>query len=94
MATALLAAATGRPQGLTPAYVVTRAADGSTALNYAQPEGGNVAACPPGTGAGAYKPLPAPRAVVGVVGTAHVRGIVAAWERQLARGGDTTLLYL
>eukprot|EP00887_Chlorella_sp_A99_P000855 scaffold5.g855.t1 len=90
MARALLAAAEGGPpEGLTPAYVATHAADGEDVVyHYAQPAGGLPAACPPGTGAGAYAVAPAPRpaAVVAVVGTAHVRGICAEWARAAAAG--------
>lgn len=74
------AAAGGPPAGLTPAYVLTTAADGTPVLQYAQPESGNPAACPPGTGAGVFVPAKAQRAVVAVVGTAHVRGMAAAWH--------------
>ena len=80
MAQACAAAAAGGPAaGLVPAYVLTAAADGAPVLHYAQPEGGRPGACPPGTGAGTYAPLEAPRAIVALVGTAHVRGMVAAW---------------
>ena len=37
-------------------------------------------ACPADEGDGVYEPLPAPAAVVGVVGTAHVRGIIREWQ--------------
>ena len=38
-------------------------------------------ACPRGEGDGVYEPLAAPAAVVAVVGTAHVRGIIREWRR-------------
>ena len=38
-------------------------------------------ACPRGEGDGVYEPLTAPSAVVAVVGTAHVRGIIREWHR-------------
>ncbi len=38
-------------------------------------------ACPRGDGDGVYEPLAAPAAVVAVVGTAHVRGIIREWRR-------------
>lgn len=40
----------------------------------------NAGVCPLGEGDGSYAPLPAVGAVVAVVGTAHVRGIVQAWD--------------
>jgi hypothetical protein len=80
MARSVAAAATGRPQGLTPAYVLTRSSGAAPAvLHYAMPEGGEAAVCPPGAGAGRYAPLAGPCSVVAVVGTAHVRGMIREW---------------
>lgn len=84
MARSIAAAASGRPEGLTPAYVLTQAASGegdvgAAVLQYAMPAGGDPGACPPGAGAGQYSPLPGPRTVVAVVGTAHVRGMLREW---------------
>ncbi len=39
------------------------------------------AACPRGEGDGVFEPLEGPAAVVAVVGTAHVRGMIRAWRR-------------
>lgn len=84
MARSIAAAASGRPQGLTPAYVLTQAPGGGgegggAVLQYAMPAGGDPGACPPGAGAGQYAALPGPRTVVAVVGTAHVRGMLREW---------------
>lgn len=86
MARSVAAAAGGRPEGLTPAYVLTRTpgAEGSSSggalLHYAMPVGGEAGACPVGQGAGQYQPLAGPRTVVAVVGTAHVRGMIRQWQ--------------
>lgn len=80
MAKTLAAAANGTAQGLTPAYV--RAAGGAASealLRYAMPKGANPVVCPEGYGEGQFQPLPEGRTVVGVVGTAHMRGIIRAW---------------
>lgn len=76
MARACAAAASGKQQGLTPAYVLTRAPAGggsgapaAAVLQYAMPTGGEAGACPPGTGAGQYRPLPGPATVVAVSGS-------------------------
>ena len=79
MARSIAAAASGRPEGLTPAYVATRAPGGGAVLQYAMPQGGEPGACPVGQGAGQYAPLAGPRNVVAVVGTAHVRGMIREW---------------
>ena len=96
MAKTLAAAANGGPAGaLTPAYVPTvedNAGAGQqrarVVFRYAQPEGGNPAVCPVGGGDGVYAALSPGRVVVGVVGTAHVRGIIRAWA---AAQGDGDL---
>lgn len=79
MARSTAAAASARAEGLTPAYVLTQAPSGGVVLQYAMPAGGEAGACPPGAGAGEYAPLPGPRTVVAVVGTAHVRGMLREW---------------
>ena len=43
------------------------------------PQGGLPVACPQGSGDGVYCPLKPVEAVVAVVGTAHVHGIVSNW---------------
>lgn len=45
-------------------------------------------ACTAGGGDGEYEPLAAPAAVVAVVGTAHVRGIIREWKKA---GSDMSL---
>jgi pheromone shutdown protein TraB len=81
MARALAAAALGRPEGLTPALVATAPAAGSDVVwRYCMPAGGAESVCPPGRGDGAYAPAASVRVVVGVVGTAHVRGIARRWQ--------------
>lgn len=54
--------------------------DGRRVFRYVMAQGANPVVCPPGMGDGAYEALPAGRTVVGVVGTAHVRGICREWE--------------
>lgn len=88
MARAIMAAATGRAEGLTPAFVRGAALGGTEVLRYLMPEGGAPGACPRGEGEGAYAALPGVRAVVAVVGTAHVRGMVREWR---AAAGDSRL---
>lgn len=51
------------------------------------PEAAPAAAAPKGLGDGAYVPLKSARAVVGVVGSAHVRGMVREWEQRVGAGG-------
>jgi hypothetical protein len=86
MARVTAAAATGKPTGA-PAYVSDEA-NGQLIWRYAQSQGAPVATSPPGMGEGEYGPPPAPRAVVVVVGTAHVRGMCRGWEAALQRAGD------
>ncbi len=97
MARTCAAAASGRQEGLTPAYVLTRPAGGeggapSAVLQYAMPVGGDQEACPPGAGAGQYAPLAGPRSVVAVVGTAHVRGMIRQWKAAQADAAIKPLL--
>lgn len=94
MARTCAAAASGRPEGLTPAYVLTRPAgdESGAVLHYAMPVGGEVGACPPGSGAGQYQPLAGPRSVVAVVGTAHVRGMIRQWKAAQADAAIKPLL--
>jgi hypothetical protein len=84
MARSVAAACAGRNEGLTPAYLVTRApASGAPVLHYCMPAGGEAAACPVGQGAGQYQAASGPRTVVAVVGTAHVRGMIREWPAAL-----------
>ena len=52
---------------------------------YLMPEDGMELGCPSGSGDGTYEPLKGVGAVVGVVGTAHVHGIVKYWESSAAK---------
>lgn len=45
------------------------------------PEGGPEQATSSGNGEGEYKPEQAPKTLVAVVGSAHVRGILREWEK-------------
>ena len=56
-------------------------AKGRTLWRYVMPEGEPFTACPVGEGEGTYKALKGPSAVVAVVGSAHVPGMV----RELSR---------
>lgn len=62
-----------------PAYIVD-SNQGRTVWRYVMPEGGPEEAAPAGNGDGKYKPVQAPKAVLAVVGSAHVRGILKEWE--------------
>ena len=94
MAGALWAAASGQPAG--PAYVPDAVDDGCgggprTVWRYAGPgEPASASssstswparAAPARTGEGPYAPPPGPRAVVAIVGSAHVPGMQAAWAK-------------
>ena len=92
MARACVAAAAGRPEGLTPAYVLAKGSGDGAVLQYAMPVGGEPGACPPGAGAGQYEPQPGPRSVVAVVGTAHVRGMIREWAAAQADASLRPLL--
>jgi hypothetical protein len=91
MASALSAAAAGKPCG-TPAYVADAQEGGAAVWRYAVAEGGDRRACPPATGDGTFTVTSAPKTVVAVVGVAHVKGVVAAWEAAGNGSVDTSLL--
>lgn len=86
MARVAAAAATGKPTGA-PAYVADEAG-GQLVWRYAMAAGGPEGSAPRGLGDGEYGPAAGVKNVVVVVGTAHVRGMCAAWEEALARPGD------
>ncbi len=65
---------------MAPAYV-TDEVDGQRVWRYAMPEGAPARSAPKGFGDGALQALPGVRAVVGVVGSAHVHGMVREWSR-------------
>ncbi|KAG2452693.1 hypothetical protein HYH02_002925 [Chlamydomonas schloesseri] len=78
MAKALAAVATGKAP-VVPLYVLDDV-DGSAVWRYAMPEAGPARAAPPGFGDGGVGALPGVRSVVGVIGSAHVRGMVRDWQ--------------
>jgi len=86
MARVAAAAAAGLPTGA-PAYVADEI-NGQLVWRYAQSAGAPLGSSPKGLGEGEYAPRAPPRAVVVVVGTAHVRGMCREWEGALARAGD------
>ena len=95
MAKVLLGLVGGRPESGAPTYVRRcQDADGSSIFRYAMPNGGRPEACPQGEGEGTFENWPAKR-VVAVVGTAHVKGMLKAFE---ALGGpqeaDISLVHL
>lgn len=62
--------------------------DGQLIWRYMVPEGATASSAPAGAGDGPYVPLAGPRAVVSVVGSAHVRGMVQRWQESLAAAGQ------
>ncbi|KAG2427850.1 hypothetical protein HXX76_012171 [Chlamydomonas incerta] len=78
MAKALAAVATGKAP-VVPMYVLDEV-DGAAVWRYAMPEAGPARAAPPGFGDGGVAALPGVRSVVGVIGSAHVRGMVRDWQ--------------
>jgi hypothetical protein len=61
--------------------------EGQLVWRYLMPEGASAPSAPKGGGDGAFEPLQGPEAVVAVVGSAHVRGMVKAWQDSLAKPG-------
>lgn len=59
---------------------VRREVDGQMVWGYMVPEAAPAGSAPSGLGDGAFKPLPGVRSIVGVVGSAHVRGMVREWN--------------
>jgi hypothetical protein len=66
--------------------------EGQTVWQYLMPDGAPVAAAPQGLGDGAAQPLAGVRTVVGVVGSAHVPGMVRQWQEAVASPGTIDLL--
>jgi len=91
MAATAFAAAGG--SGLAPAYARDVDPAGRAVWRFAAPAGGGVRrATPRHAGEGEYEPPAAPRAIVAIVGTAHVPGMRRVWAR-LERGeADATEL--
>lgn len=105
MARVLAAAASGR-SCQSPALVLDRVAvtsktaQGDTesrpqlVWRYRVPRDAPTQAAPQGLGDGTYEPLPAPQAIVAVVGTAHVAGMLQKWRESLSDTSVTPLLQL
>lgn len=96
MARAIAAAALGRPQGLTPAFVRAETSQGSVSYRYAMPKGGDEGVCPVGAGDGQFElarssSTDSKRKIVAVVGTAHVRGMLKVWPQVSRSGADLSL---
>jgi len=66
--------------------------DGQAVLRYMAAEGAPPRAATPGVGDGVYGPLQGPRAIVAVVGSAHVRGICRLWDDAQQRQDVNDLL--
>lgn len=79
MARVISAAARGS-SAEAPALIADMGADGVPIWRYTVGKNGPQGVCPLGEGDGTYAALPAVSAVVAVVGTAHVRGIVREWD--------------
>ncbi|GLI59093.1 hypothetical protein VaNZ11_000782 [Volvox africanus] len=90
MAKAIAAVATGKP-GVAPAYVFDEI-DGKAVWRYAMPEGGPQRSAPQGLGDGALLGLRGVSAVVGVVGSAHARGMLREWPEALQNHDVSSLL--
>jgi hypothetical protein len=70
------------PAGLTPSFVATGESMGATVYSYAMPTGSSTIVSPTGKGQGKFtlKNNPAPKQIVAIVGTAHVRGMIETWN--------------
>jgi len=86
MARALAGSAEGT-QGLCPAYVRDEV-NGQTMWRLMQAQGAPPESSPKGLGDAEYTPIKGARAVVKVVGTAHVRGMMRAWDKALKQPAD------
>ncbi len=90
MAKAVAAVATQQP-GVAPAFVLGEV-EGQLLWRYMVPEGGPLGSAPQGSGDGAFRPLEGVAAVVGVVGSAHVHGMVNEWQQHVRDVGVEALL--
>lgn len=81
-----MAPATGA-YGAAPAFLAD-SVEGHQVWRYMMAEGAPPRACPTGRGDGQFTPHKGASAVVGVVGTAHVRGIIQEWEKLRAAEGS------
>ena len=70
------------PAGLTPSFVATGESMGATVYSYAMPTGSSTIVSPTGKGQGQFtlQNNPTPKKIVAIVGTAHVRGMIATWN--------------
>eukprot|EP00798_Chlamydomonas_sp_ICE-L_P015964 gene15964-22096_t len=85
MAKAAAAAALGT--SYSPAFILDEH-NGQLLWRYMQAEGAPAESSPSGFGDGAFQPMAAPRAIVNVVGTAHLPGIVRNWPKALESSED------
>jgi hypothetical protein len=75
-------ACSGSEDGLCPAYV-RDCVGGQIVWRLMQAQGAPSESSPRGFGDGSYRPLPTPKNVVAIVGTAHVQGITRRWNKVL-----------
>ncbi len=73
---------------LMPALLVCLQEDGQLVWRYMVPDGSAAFSAPAGSGDGPFTPLAGPQALVAVVGSAHVRGMVKGWQGSLAAAGQ------
>jgi hypothetical protein len=91
-ATAGVATASGpSPPSLCPAFILDRV-DGRLVWRLMQGKGAPDETSTRGCGDGEYLPLTDVKCIVNIVGTAHVQGIVRAWEKALANPSDVDSL--
>ncbi|KAG2492108.1 hypothetical protein HYH03_009599 [Edaphochlamys debaryana] len=88
MARALAAVATGQP-GVVPAFVLDQV-DGRSVWRFGSPAGAPARAAPTGLGDGELGAAAGVRSVVGVIGSAHVRGMIRRWN-DAVKGGAKEL---
>jgi len=87
MARVTAAAASSKPCAA-PAFVAGTLPSGQLVWRYMMPKDGPAGSAPKGLGDGAYAPLTGPKAVVGVIGSAHVRGMCKQWEESVKEAGQ------
>lgn len=76
---------------MAPAYVLDTV-EGQAVWRFAAPEGAPLRSAPAGYGDGAIGAMSGVRAVVGVIGSAHVRGMVRGWREAVADPDVAALL--
>lgn len=72
-----------------PAYV-RDIVGGQLVWRFMMPENAPPATAPVGLGDGAFKPLKGARSVVGIVGSAHVHGMIREWSECVKAPGDVS----